>query len=52
MMQEGQAEVEVEVSGATEFGGVQQSVGPDGHASQPSFGRERCVWWSVSERYV
>ena len=52
MMQEGQFEVEAEVTGAVESGGVQQYVGSDEHASQPSTGREQHVWWSVSERYV
>ena len=52
MMQEGEAEVEAEVPGAAESGGVQQSVGPDGDASQPYAGREQHVWWSVFERYA
>ena len=45
MMWEGQVEAEIEVLGAVESGGVQQSAGPDGHASQPFAEREQHVWW-------
>ena len=45
MMREGQVEAEVEVPGGAESSGEQQSVGPNGHAFQPSAGIEQNGWW-------
>ena len=45
MIWDGQVEAEAKVLGAVEFGGVQQSAGPDGHTSQPFARREEYVWW-------